>query len=56
VGYAIRSFLDPIAGAFEAICLGVVGVRIFRLGFYRDDERRCIVGGIAIFLRLLSLL
>jgi hypothetical protein len=33
----------------EAIMLGLIGVLVFRLGFYRDNEWLYIVGGIGIF-------
>lgn len=46
---AICFLLNPVSGAFEAICLGLVGIFTFRLGFYRDNEWRCVVGAICIF-------
>lgn len=54
MGRAVGFFFKPEPGAVEAIVLGLVGVFVFRLGFYRDNEWLCIVGGVGIFLATVS--
>ena len=47
---AVGFLLQPEPSAIESIVLGVIGVLIFRLGFYRDHEWLCVIGGITIFI------
>ena len=47
---AIGFLVEPEPSTFEAVVFGLIGVFIFRLGFYRDNEWLCVSGGIAIFL------
>lgn|SRR5579872_310991 len=51
----VISFLfQPESSAVEAVVFGLIGMFIFRLGFYRDNEWLCAVGGIVIFLATVS--
>jgi hypothetical protein len=47
---AVRFLFQDVPSTVEAVMLGIIGVFIFRLGFYRDNERFCVMGGVAIFL------
>ena len=47
---AVSFLLQPESSVIESVMLGLIGILVFRLGFYRNNEWLCIFGGGMIFL------